>query len=244
MDECDLVFSALKADTRPGVMVDVGAHVGLALLPFARNGWRVIAAEPDSANRGKLLEAVRDMPNVSVDPRAVSNKRMERVALFRSEVSTGISGLSAFHPTHVEAETVAAQTAADLLRANSVVKVDFLKIDTEGYDFFVLQGFPWEIVLPTVIVCEFEDGKSLPLGYAWREMADLLVAQGYRVIVSEWYPIVRYGANHRWRNFSDYPCLLSDNHGWGNLIAVRDDAVEKRLRHRCARFRAYQQIES
>ena len=240
LDECDLAYYALDAGSRPGVMVDVGAHIGMALLPFARSGWRVVAAEPDSVNRAKLLESVAGNPRVTVDSRDVSNTRIEKISLYRSEVSTGISGLSAFDASHVEAETVSAQTAADLLGQNGISAVDFLKIDTEGYDFFVLQGWPWADVKPRVIVCEFEDKKSLPLGYSWRDMADYLVAQGYRVIVSEWYPIVRYGVGHRWRAFADYPCSLADATGWGNLVAVRDSEVERGLRGSLSRFRMYQ----
>lgn len=240
LDECDLAYYALEANSRPGVMVDVGAHIGLALLPFARSGWRVVAAEPDSVNRSKLLDAVRGFPRVTVDTRAVSSERIEKISLYRSDVSTGISGLSAFDPSHVEAETVSAQTAADLLEQNSIAAVDFLKIDTEGYDFFVLQGFPFGSIKPRVIVCEFEDKKTLPLGYSWREMADFLVKRGYRVIVSEWHPIVRYGVGHDWRSFADYPCELKDAQGWGNLVAVRDTAVEQRLRGSLSRFRMYQ----
>ena len=40
--------------------------------------------------------------------------------------------------------------------------------------------------------------------------------------MSEWYPIIRYGVQHRWRCFQEYPCSLRDMRAWGNLIAFHD----------------------
>src|SRR3546814_10935540 len=77
--------------------------------------------------------------------------------------------------------------------------VDFLKVDTEGHDLFVLQGFPWERFRPAVIECEFEDAKTVPLGYTFHDMARFLLAKGYRVLVSEWHPIIRSGVRPDWR---------------------------------------------
>jgi hypothetical protein len=56
-------------------------------------------------------------------------------------------------------------------------------------------------------------------------MADFLSDHGYRVIVSEWYPISGYGREHRWRRYATYPCDLTDASGWGNLIASNDDEL-------------------
>lgn len=221
-DECSLVFAALDARSRPGTMVDVGAHVGSSLLPFAKAGWRVLALEPDRVNRELLLSETRGLPKVTIDSRAASDHEEEGVTFFRSDLSTGISGLSAFHPTHQASDRVTLSTLRTILQGHKIETVDFLKIDTEGFDLFVLRGVPWESVSPNVIVCEFEDAKTVPLGYSFHDMAALLVQQGYAVIVSEWYPIVQYGRDHSWRRFVEYPCELEDTRAWGNLIAVRD----------------------
>jgi hypothetical protein len=92
--------------------------------------------------------------------------------------------------------------------------VDFLKIDTEGHDLFVLQGFPWERNRPQVIECEFEDLKSKPLGYTTKDMADFLVGKGYTVYVSEWHPILKYGQRHDWHRLQKYPCDLACYEAW------------------------------
>jgi hypothetical protein len=88
-----------------------------------------------------------------------------------------------------------------------------------------LRGYPWDRSKPRVIVCEFEDAKTRPLGYDYHDLAGFLVARGYRLIVSEWRPIVRYGVQHRWRRFAEYPCELTESAAWGNLIAVTDETM-------------------
>ena len=92
-DESKIAFDALNADTFKGLMIDVGAHYGSILSPFALSGWQVIAFEPDSKNREKLVESFGDSQNVIIDARAVSDQPREKAVLYRSEESTGISGL-------------------------------------------------------------------------------------------------------------------------------------------------------
>ena len=61
---------------------------------------------------------------------------------FTSGVSSGISGLSSFHPSHKESQRADLATLSDFISKEDIAQVDFLKIDTEGFDLFVLQGFP------------------------------------------------------------------------------------------------------
>jgi hypothetical protein len=57
-------------------------------------------------------------------------------------------------------------------------------------------------------------------------MAEFLVARGYAVFTSEWYPVLEYGRQHRWRSVQPYPVELQDSGAWGNLIAVTPSLVE------------------
>ena len=217
IDEAKLVFELLRG--KGSVMIDVGAHHGNSLAPFANAGWRVYAFEPDAKNRAPLVERYGRRSNVVIDPRGVADKPARGVTLFRSEVSTGISGLSAFHESHVAADQIEVTTLDDACAAWGVTAIDFLKIDTEGFDLFVLRGLR---LVPRAITCEFEDAKTRALGYTFHDLARYLVDRGYRIMVSEWFPIERYGTTHRWRRFAPYPCELLDAAAWGNLIAVRD----------------------
>lgn len=221
--EGDLIFETLRADSAPpGMMIDVGAHYGSELAPYAWWGWEVLAFEPDPANRA-VLERKAFGPRVTIIPCAVGEKPATDVPFFSSDESAGISSLSAFRPTHREAAKVSIVTLRDVLAERGINTVRFLKIDTEGHDLFVLKGFPWERLKPDVVFCEFEDGKTLPLGYSFRTLGDFLAQQGYRVLMSEWHPIERYGIAHSWRRLAAYPTDLADPRGWGNFIAFRAD---------------------
>jgi FkbM family methyltransferase len=235
-DESAMIFRVLSHQQQRGTMIDVGAHVGTALAPFARAGWQVVAFEPDSVNRKRLEESFRSFPNVSIDPRALADEPRKAATLFRSEVSTGISSLSPFHSSHVAAGTIDVTTLETVSRDRSIRSLDFLKIDTEGYDLPVLKGLPWRTLKPRVILCEFEDTKTGPLGYSFRDLGDFLQERGYKLIVSEWYPVKRYGARHQWRRFALYPCQLADPASWGNIIGTDSEPLHHEMLQICRRY--------
>jgi len=231
-DETDCISELFKEALDGQVMIDVGAHHGWAHAPFLDREWRIFAFEPGNQNRSKLLERLTNHKNkhlVSLDTRCVSNKSQKDISFFTSEQSTGISGLSAFHETHEESQKVDITTLTEFFEDNLMPPIDFLKIDTEGHDLFVLQGYPWEKGKPAVIECEFEDVKTVPLGYTFNDLAQFLVDKGYTIYVSEWHPIIRYGIRHDWRQLMSYPCKLADPKGWGNLLAFREPIDEAAL---------------
>lgn len=234
-DEVGIVFDALRGTTGRRTMIDVGAHHGTSLRDFIRTGWEVFAFEPDPNNREKLLARFGTYPQLHVDSRALSNQPAESAPFFTSDQSTGISSLNAFHETHYAGTSVELTTLSNVIESEPVLQtgIDFLKIDTEGHDLMVLQGMPWNEVHPRVIVCEFEDKKTIPLEYSYSDLADYLASQGYEIIVSEWHPIIQYGSNHRWRRFARYPCDLTKPTAWGNLIASNDPIVTSALTAAC-----------
>ena len=232
-NENEIIFEVFHDASTTGVMCDVGAHHGYCLMPFAKAGWQVFAFEPDPDNRAKLLENTRMYPGVHVDPRAVSDKVEVSVPFFTSDESSGVSSLSAFLPSHELTMMVSTTTLSRFLDEQGLSRVDYLKIDAEGFDLMVLQGVEWEQTQPRVILCEFEDAKTQKLGYSYQTLADYLVSRGYHVLVSEWRPIVRYGEQHSWRGYYAYPHKLHDQKAWGNLIATNDDEFYRQLLRRC-----------
>lgn len=239
LDESDVAYAALRG--RRGVMLDIGAHHGGSLARFADDGWSVHAFEPDPANRARLESAFGGRPNVTINPVAVSDVCGE-MPLFTSELSTGISSLAAFTDAHVPTATVPVITLRSYLASAGIAAVDFMKVDVEGFERNVLRGYDWS-VRPEVVVLEFEDAKTLALGYSWRELAKELVRHDYDVVVSEWYPIERYGGAHRWRRAARYPTELADPAGWGNLVAVSSATQLARAERAIARYGRRRRIE-
>ena len=79
----------------------------------------------------------------------------------------------------MESDRVNISTLKIFCKNNNISKIDYLKIDTEGYDFFVLKGVPWSEIKPRVVLCEFEDRKTLDLGYSFKDMANFLINKNY-----------------------------------------------------------------
>lgn len=203
----------------PGVLVDVGAFFGGGLKPYLSMGWDVHAFEPDPAKHEKL-EALRGRMPFSLWTCALGSEARRGVPFFVSEESHGISSMLAFRETHVEALTVDVRRLDEVLSEAGVSRVDYLKVDAEGHDLDVLRGHDWDGLRPRVVMAEFEDAKTRQLGYGVHDLGGFLTERGYRVWVSEWKPIERYGVEHTWRSLRRYPAELADAGAWGNFIAV------------------------
>ncbi len=228
IDESGFVYSVLGAEKHTGVMVDVGAHEGAALAPFAAAGWKVLAFEPDPRNRRALISAYGRRDNVLIFPQAIGDHEQKGVPFFTSKISTGISGLHAFHNSHSESARVDMTTLNAALKGESFDAADFLKIDVEGYEKAVLDGFDLARFTPRAVVAEFDDAKTTKLGYAMHDLAKLLRDYRYEVFVSEWAPITEYGADHTWRRLIQYPCVTAPG-AWGNLIAFKDAPTDDQI---------------
>jgi hypothetical protein len=116
------------------------------------------------------------------------------------------------------------------LRARDVQRVDFLKIDIEGFDLFALKGFDWTYA-PHFVLYEFEDRKTVPLGYSLADSSAYATDRGYHLVYSVWEPIVEYGTRHRWRGlFSAPPSDVAMC--WGNVLCFLDQADAVRCMQR------------
>lgn len=224
VDEAEIIARLAPNANRQGdaVLVDVGAHHGSVTAMFFDKGWSVIAYEPDPSNRSQLQKRLGTSDRLQLSPCAVSDEPKESVPLYSSTASSGISALSAFHESHTPMTVVEVVTLAEDLRARGVERVDFLKIDVEGYDYFALKGFDWSY-RPRFVLYEFEDRKTVPLGYALADSVAFMDGLGYHVLYSIWEPIVDYGARHRWRGLFSAPPPDAEQ-CWGNVLAFRDPA--------------------
>ncbi len=224
VDETAVIAELMK--NRKGgehCMIDVGAEFGGSAAHFDKWGWTIRCYEPDPANRAKLIERFKENDNVTIDAHAVSDEPQKGVPFFRSDESPGISGLHAFRDTHREEGMVDLTTVAEIIEDRGLSKIDFLKIDVEGFDFNVLKGVPWDLLRPDVIECEYEDSKTAKMGHTWRDIAEYLRERGYAVYISEWHPIIRYGIAHDWKRVVPYPGVDVSTESWGNMLAFRED---------------------
>lgn len=216
--ESDLIYNWFHQRQKNGIMFDVGSHYGESLSPYLKMGWEVYAFEPDPRNV-KIISQKLDPAKIHFYKCALSNIPKKEVDFYASTESDGISSLSPFRKSHEFIKSVEVKTLKEIVEENKLTTIDYLKIDTEGHDLFVLQGLNWSIIHPKVILCEFEDSKTKPLGYGFRDLGNFLIGKEYYVFLSEWEPIKRYGGRHAWEKWSEFPAELRNEKAWGNYIA-------------------------
>ena len=227
-NESDAILYYFIRNPRKGIIIDVGAYSGSFFSPYVWMGWEIYAFEPDpNPKKQEMLNKYKALKNVHIFECAISNRPETSVPLYASTESNGISSLHPFRNTHKEITKVKTITLTQFIKDNNISHVDLLKVDAEGYDYFVIQSLPWSCVQPDVIMCEYEDRKTKNLGYSYKDLGDYLLQEGYHVYLSEWYPILKYGREHKWKSIRPYPLKLDNPDSWGNLIAFREKPSEK-----------------
>jgi FkbM family methyltransferase len=171
----DLAVRALIASHNDVFFVQVGANDGLMSDPVRefvdRYRWRGILIEPIPWLFDKLRENYRDHPQVIFENMAISDSR-EFLTLYTLEQDPDLPnwahGLTSFsrdilmihrrcHPRFdrlIKEVRVPSVSLTGMLESHTVQKLDFLSIDTEGYDFEVLKTLDFERFRPMVIQFE------------------------------------------------------------------------------------------
>lgn len=143
--------SELLTIPKDATIIDVGANFGLMSLPFAQLApeGKVYSFEPTHYALAKIKR------NLSLNPELA--KHIEVINSFVSAKTTENAGIKAFsswkvnnekaevmHPTHMgaakSADGVGAITLNDFCKKENLSKLDFIKIDTDGHEYEVLQG--------------------------------------------------------------------------------------------------------
>jgi FkbM family methyltransferase len=123
------------------VMFDVGANVGQTATRYAAFApdAKIHAFEPIAQTFKKLSEAVADLPNVTANNFALGRETATmRASASDTSVRNRILPGSA---RARKAEDVRVVRGSEYCRDREISSISFLKIDTEGHDLAVLEGF-------------------------------------------------------------------------------------------------------
>jgi FkbM family methyltransferase len=166
-----------------GVVLDIGAHVGLHTLMFSKTAGKdgkVIAAEPSPANAGLLRKHLEwnDCANVTVVDAAVSDQEGTAQFTFRAE-ATDFGGFANSLAYDNGGETREVRlTTIDALCGD--LNPDLIKIDVEGAELSVLRG--GDTVLRRanpVLVVAIHPGPMQSMGTTPAQLVAHLEALGY-----------------------------------------------------------------
>lgn len=163
--------------TRGQRVVDVGAHIGSYTVRAAAAGAQVVAIEPDAQTFAILERNVREngFSAVRLLRLAVSD-REEKRALF---VPSGYFGRASFvHGSAIGREDVLCDTLDHLIPESEFPRVDWLKIDVEGFEVHALEGASALLGRTERIILEVEHPNRI-------RAEDLLVRRhGFQIVAS------------------------------------------------------------
>jgi FkbM family methyltransferase len=137
-------------------LVDVGAAYGGVAEVFLKDGWTADLFEPDPACQRVLQRLVTAYGSRARLVPFAADAQDREAATFVLNATPGLSGLAP-SPFGATRDTVAIRTVRldTFLAANAASRVDFLKIDTEGNDFAVLETHDFHRWPPALAYVEF-----------------------------------------------------------------------------------------
>jgi FkbM family methyltransferase len=179
-----MLYRALREVER-GFYIDVGAQdpvIDSVTKAFYERGWRGINIEPNAEFFRKLES---DRPHDTNVCTAVGRER--GTIAFHEVVNTGLSTVSSeYARRHGEAgyevrvRDVPCTTLEQLCSEFGVNTVHFLKIDVEGSERAVLEGFSFERVRPWIVVIEATEPNSTREVFA--DWESLIVDNAYEFV--------------------------------------------------------------
>jgi len=138
-------LNLIEKNLKPGdVCIDVGANIGLYSLTMSKivgKDGKVFSFEPSSKTFGILQQNIKinSIKNIVANQMGVSDKVGS--ADFFVTLQSGLAGLgNTGRGTVVQKETVKLVTLDKYFEGQNIDKVNFLKIDVEGFEGQVLKG--------------------------------------------------------------------------------------------------------
>lgn len=133
---------AIKKILKPGMYVfDVGANIGCHLLPMAKivgEKGRVFGFEPMKWPMQKLMRNIElnNFQNITIESIGLSDNEDVKLINFRSSWTLDSSVVE----DATKVVNVHFTTIDNYLTKNKIEKIDFIKLDVDGYEFKVLMG--------------------------------------------------------------------------------------------------------
>lgn len=172
---------------RRRVAIDVGGHIGLWSYNLAHWFAKVEAFEPVEAHRACFLKNLFESESMPVDKVAITGFTTEKITLHPFALGDH-EGTVSIHTSSTSSgdSWVKGKGSIPMKTIDSFAfdEVDFIKIDCEGYEEFVLRGGTETIDRygPVICVEQKRDMASTRFGLQPLGAVKLLIGMGYKVV--------------------------------------------------------------
>ena len=171
-----------------------------------------------------------------IDPRGVSDEADQGVVFYTSNISTGISGLSAFHPSHIPSGTINLTTLDRFCAEKEHLTRRFSEDRHRRIRPLRPPRFPMATDYAArhrLQVREFARRCLWDIRFSISRAFYNKRTQGRRLgMVNQSQSMAGV---HDWRRFVEFPCELQNPKAWGNIIAVSSDELFHALLKLCRR---------
>lgn len=155
----DIIIRRLFADKRDGFFIDVGAFdpfLKSTTFAFSKIGWQGMNIDVCKENIEKFkIHRSKDINICAAVGSGEDEKEFFVVpGTTRSTILKDLAQDYSERGMQVTSEKIATKSLTDLCDENSITKIDFISIDTEGSEESVIKSFDLERFLPTLIVVE------------------------------------------------------------------------------------------
>lgn len=135
----------LELAKNKNVVFDIGAHIGLCLLPLSKISNKVYGFEASNINSRYLKEHIKinKITNAQVISCLVGDISKDNVNFFDVEGGSGVPSIANLSEINNGVDTINTyhkQISLDDFCKDNNVMPDVIKIDVEGAEFFVLDG--------------------------------------------------------------------------------------------------------
>lgn len=169
-----------------GTFLDLGANIGSICIPLSKLRPDIFIVAVEASPRVfKYLKENRELnncKNIALENLALSSADGEQLPFYSPEEKFGKGSLSAVYTD--KAEYVSTITLDTLVSKYKLNKVDYIKIDVEGYERIVFEGGKDLLSLTDapVILFEFADwAENLGNGTRAGDAQIFLVGKGYKL---------------------------------------------------------------
>jgi hypothetical protein len=161
--------------------IDVGGHIGTTSLPYSRLFSHVIAFEPNPVSHGFFAENIKlnSLKNITLFNKGVYNKSTTCMVRKHGENSG----------CYYIQECTKNESSIDTVKLDDIeydAPVDFIKIDTEGSELYVLEGAADTIAKhKPLIQVETNHCSSRLFGYGQERILEFMSQNNYRIFDSD-----------------------------------------------------------